>query len=78
MRLPNLDPLLIVIVGVLVIAALTACAPRIDISQPAICAGTAHQRNAMADAALADGGPRSRIAAANLLKVMDAACRDQI
>lgn len=76
MNLPNLDPILLIALAVLLAVALTGCARQPDISQPAICAGTIHQRDDLNDAALEDGGKATRIAAANLLKILDSACAD--
>lgn len=74
MRLPNIDPLLIVFAFMILAAALSGCARPPDVSQPPICLGTINQRNALTDAVLTDGGKQSRIAANNLLRLLDAAC----
>jgi hypothetical protein len=49
----------------------TACAPA---PRSAICAGTERERDALNVALLADGGPRSLVAGADLLAVLDAGC----
>ena len=51
---------------------LGACAPLV--SQPAVCKGTAADRDALTAALLADGGPESLMAGQVLIARLDAFC----
>ena len=44
------------------------------VPQSAICAGTERERDALNVALLADGGPQSLVAGANLIAKLDAGC----
>ena len=47
----------------------------VSVSAPAICKGTERPRDALTAALLADGGPQSTVAGANLIAKLDAGCR---
>ena len=57
--------------GMILTLLLSGCA---SVSVPAICKGTEGPRDALTIALLADGGPQSTVAGANLIAKLDAGC----
>ena len=46
----------------------------VGVNQPALCSATANDRDALAEALAADGGPRSLVAGQHLISKVDAGC----
>ena len=58
----------------LLLMPLMLCSACVSASQPALCSATANDRDALASALAADGGPRSLVAGQHLIAKVDAGC----